>query len=106
MAETLTRRRPPRLGADLAGPAETLDALLIDDADIVAASLRLSGAQAAGCRFADVAFVGCRLNGANFRMTGWQRSEFEDCELAEVDFSSAALPASRFIRGGRPVTTD
>lgn len=58
---------------------------------------RVSGLQAAGGRFRDVAFIGCRLNGANFRMSTWERAEFENCDLVDADFYAAHLPASRIV---------
>ena len=36
------------------------------------------------------------MNDANFRMSSWERTEFESCDLGGVDFYSASLPASRF----------
>lgn len=44
-----------------------------------------------------MAFFDCKLDGANFRMTTWERAEFHDCDLAAGDFYGAKLPASRFL---------
>jgi uncharacterized protein YjbI with pentapeptide repeats len=56
---------------------------------------RLSGMQAHGSRFVDVALLDCKADGANFRMTGWERAELRDTCLAESDFYGAKLRASR-----------
>jgi uncharacterized protein YjbI with pentapeptide repeats len=57
---------------------------------------RLSGLQAQQSHFDDVAFFGCKIDKANFRMTEWKSAEFHDCELVEADFYQSSLPGSRF----------
>lgn len=57
---------------------------------------RLSGLQAQHSHFEDVAFFGCKIDKANFRMTEWKSAEFHDCELVEADFYESSLPGSRF----------
>jgi uncharacterized protein YjbI with pentapeptide repeats len=56
---------------------------------------RMSGLQAQGTAFVDVALVDCKVDGANFRMTSWERAELVDCQLVESDFYAARLPGSR-----------
>jgi uncharacterized protein YjbI with pentapeptide repeats len=38
-----------------------------------------------------VRFTDCKLDGANFRMTTWQRSLFDGCLLTDGDFGSAKV---------------
>ena len=47
---------------------------------------RLSGVQAQGIRFSDVAMLDCKIDGGNFRMTVWERGELRDSNLVECDF--------------------
>jgi uncharacterized protein YjbI with pentapeptide repeats len=58
---------------------------------------RLSGFQGAGGRYADVGFVGCRIDGANFRMSRWERSGFDHCDLSEADFGNSQLPGTQLL---------
>lgn len=59
---------------------------------------RVSGIQAGGSKFRDVAFVDCTVDDANFRMTQWERAEFEGNRMVGADFYAAVLPGSRFSR--------
>ncbi|MGE0795789.1 MAG: pentapeptide repeat-containing protein [Acidimicrobiia bacterium] len=45
----------------------------------------------------DVGFVTCRLDGANFRMSRWERVELEGCDLTDADFTGGQLPAARLV---------
>jgi uncharacterized protein YjbI with pentapeptide repeats len=56
---------------------------------------RLSGVQAQGTRFTDVAMLDCKADGGNFRMTVWERCEMRDSNLTDSDFYGARLPGSR-----------
>jgi uncharacterized protein YjbI with pentapeptide repeats len=58
---------------------------------------RLSGFQGASARYADVGFVGCRMDGANFRMTRWERSGFERCDLSDADFGNSQLQGIQLL---------
>jgi uncharacterized protein YjbI with pentapeptide repeats len=60
-------------------------------------SCRLSGLQAPRDRFVDVGFFGSRMDGANFRMSIWERAELYDCDLADTDFYESTMPASRIL---------
>jgi uncharacterized protein YjbI with pentapeptide repeats len=78
-----------------------LSGVVLDDCSLQRVefrSCRLSGLQAAGCRFADVGFVDCRLDGANFRMSAWERADFAGCDLADADFYDAGLSDARLLR--------
>ena len=46
----------------------------------------------------DVRFVGCRLDGASYRMVHGERVWFEDCILTEAEFCAAELTRVRFER--------
>ena len=46
---------------------------------------RMSAFQTPECRFENVGFLNCKLDGANFRMSTWKRSHFDGCDLAEAD---------------------
>lgn len=52
---------------------------------------RLSSFVAAGGDCQDVRFTDCKLDGANFRMTTWERSVFDGCLLTDADFGSGRL---------------
>ena len=57
---------------------------------------RLSSFVVAGADAKDVRFTDCKLDGANFRMSIWERSVFEGCLLTDADFGSARLlPGTR-----------
>lgn len=56
---------------------------------------RLSGVQAQGSHFVDVAILDCKIDGGNFRMTVWERGELRDSNFVDSDFYGARLPASR-----------
>jgi uncharacterized protein YjbI with pentapeptide repeats len=58
---------------------------------------RLSGLQGAGGRYTDVGFVGCRMDGANLRMTRWERGVFDRCDLADADLGNSRLPGARLL---------
>jgi hypothetical protein len=51
----------------------------------------------------DVRFVGCRLDGASFRMVHGERVWFEDCILTEAEFCAAEFDprAVRTLRSHR-----
>lgn len=55
---------------------------------------RMSSLQCPQTSFDDVAFFGCKLDDANFRLTKWTRAEWHDCELVDADFYGAALPGA------------
>ena len=55
---------------------------------------RVSGVQAAGCRFTDVALFDCKADGGNFRMTVWERGELRDSNLVDSDFYGTRMPGS------------
>ncbi|MCL2395438.1 MAG: pentapeptide repeat-containing protein, partial [Acidimicrobiaceae bacterium] len=59
---------------------------------------RLSGLQALGSNFDDVAFFDCKMAEASLRTSEWQRAEFHDCDLVDSDFHGSKLPAARFER--------
>lgn len=61
-------------------------------------SCRLSGLQAPRDRFVDVGFFSSKMDGANFRMSIWERAELLDCDLADSDFYESTMPASRILR--------
>ena len=52
---------------------------------------RMSSLVVAGGAFTDVRFIDCKLDGANLRMTTWERSELEGCLLGDSDFGSAKM---------------
>ena len=52
---------------------------------------RLSSLVIAGGDCTDVRFTDCKLDGANFRMSTWERSVFDGCLLTDADFGSARL---------------
>lgn len=82
------------VGCDLSG-------LVLDDCACTRVEFRgcrLSGMQAGGNQFRDVAFVDCTLDNSNFRMTQWERAEFEGNRMVGADFYAAVLPGSRFSR--------
>ena len=56
---------------------------------------RMSGVQAHGSRFADVALLDCKADQGNFRMTSWERGELRDSHLVDSDFYGARMPGSR-----------
>jgi uncharacterized protein YjbI with pentapeptide repeats len=58
---------------------------------------RASALQVFRGRLADVGFSGCKLDGANFRMTTWEKAEFSECDLSEADFYASKLPNSRIL---------
>jgi uncharacterized protein YjbI with pentapeptide repeats len=58
---------------------------------------RASGLQASRGRFVDVGLFTSKLDGANFRMSEWERAEISDCDLAEADFYDAKMPGSRIV---------
>lgn len=79
------------IGCDLTG-------VVLEDCSMVRVEFhdcRMSAFQAPVCRFEDVGFLGCKLDGANFRMSTWKRSDFDGCDLADADFYSATMPESR-----------
>jgi uncharacterized protein YjbI with pentapeptide repeats len=90
--------------------ARLVDSLIIDSdfscAELAGVSVtrvefrgcRLSGLVADLGGFADVAFVDCRLDGANLRMTRWSRSAFAGCDLREADLSGADLGGANLVR--------
>jgi uncharacterized protein YjbI with pentapeptide repeats len=59
---------------------------------------RASGLQAPLNRFHDVGILETKIDGANFRMSSWERAEITDSDLAESDFYGARLPISRILR--------
>lgn len=61
-------------------------------------SCRASGLQAPSGRFADVGVIDSKMDGANFRMSTWDRAELFDSDLSESDFQVAKLPDSRILR--------
>jgi len=56
---------------------------------------RMAGLQGAGSRFTDVAFLDCKVDGANLRMTQWEAGEFRDSSLRQSDFYGAVMPSTR-----------
>ncbi|MBO0731144.1 MAG: pentapeptide repeat-containing protein, partial [Acidimicrobiaceae bacterium] len=56
---------------------------------------RMSGVQAQGSRFRDVALLDCKVDDGNFRMTDWEWGEMRDSNLVDSDFYGSRLPASR-----------
>ena len=60
-------------------------------------SCRASGLQASNGRFSDVGIFDSKLDGANFRMSVWERAELSGCDLAESDFYAAKVPDSRIV---------
>lgn len=95
--------REPRVSAATLTGSRLLRATFIDcmvaDSDLSEAVLeecrfervefqhcRLSGVQAQGSRFSDVAMLDCKIDGGNFRMTVWERGELRDSNLVECDF--------------------
>jgi uncharacterized protein YjbI with pentapeptide repeats len=56
---------------------------------------RMSGVQGHGSRFTDVAMLDCQVDGANFRMSVWERGELRDSHFVDSDFYAASLPGSR-----------
>ena len=52
---------------------------------------RLSSLVIAGGDCKDVRFTDCKLDGANFRVSTWERSVFDGCLLTDADFGSARL---------------
>jgi hypothetical protein len=84
------------VGCDLSG-------VVLDDCSCTRVEFRrcrLTGIQAGGGRFRDVAFVDCTLDDANFRMTQWERAEFEGTRMmAErsgcLDSRSTSSPIRR-----------
>jgi uncharacterized protein YjbI with pentapeptide repeats len=59
---------------------------------------RASGLQAPLGRFRDVGISASKVDGANFRMSSWERAEMTDSDLADSDFYGAKLPISRILR--------
>jgi uncharacterized protein YjbI with pentapeptide repeats len=60
-------------------------------ARVVFRRCRMAGLVAAGAHFTDVRFIDCKLDGANLRMTTWQRCGLDACLLADGDFGSAKM---------------
>jgi uncharacterized protein YjbI with pentapeptide repeats len=60
-------------------------------------SCRAPGLQAPRARFIDVGFCDCKLEGANFRMTVWERAELSGCDLREADLYEANMRGSRIL---------
>lgn len=58
---------------------------------------RASGLQAPLSRLDDVGLLSSKLDGANFRMSTWERAEMTESDLADSDFYGAKLPASRIL---------
>lgn len=53
--------------------------------------VRLTGTDLSRAALKDVAFVGCKLDLANFRFAKLERVKFIDCMLHETDFQGAGL---------------
>jgi uncharacterized protein YjbI with pentapeptide repeats len=58
---------------------------------------RASGLQAPLGRFRDVGIFSSKIDGANFRLSSWERAEITESDLADCDFYGAKLPASRIL---------
>lgn len=58
---------------------------------------RASGLQAPLGRFNDVGIISCKLDGANFRLSSWERAEMAEADLADSDFYGAKMPATRIL---------
>lgn len=58
---------------------------------------RASGLQAPLSRLNDVGIFSSKLDGANFRMSSWERAEMSEADLADSDFCGAKMPASRIL---------
>lgn len=56
---------------------------------------RMTGVLAHGNRFVDVGIHDSKLDGANLRMSMWERGELRDCSLKDCDLYGAQLPGSR-----------
>jgi uncharacterized protein YjbI with pentapeptide repeats len=75
-----------------------LSGAILEECSLTRVELRAcrgSGMQAASGRFIDVGIIGCRMNGASFRVSSWERAELVDSDLTESDFYAAKMPASR-----------
>jgi uncharacterized protein YjbI with pentapeptide repeats len=75
-----------------------LSGVILDECSLTRVEFRecrLSGLQGAANRYVDVGFIGCRIDGANFRMSKWERAELDRCYPSESDFASAQLKGAR-----------
>jgi uncharacterized protein YjbI with pentapeptide repeats len=59
---------------------------------------RASGLQAPLGRFKDVGVLASKVDGANFRMSSWERAEMSGSDLTDGDFYGAKMPGSRILR--------
>ena len=57
---------------------------------------RAEGLEAGMVRADDVVAVGSLLTRANFRMSGWERASFDDCDLRQAELQDANLAGVAF----------
>jgi hypothetical protein len=78
-----------------------LSACTLEDASLIRVEFRrcrLSWLEGAGLRAEDVGLTDSKLDGANLRMSKWERASLEDCDLRGIDLHAAHLRFARLVR--------
>lgn len=84
--------------------------VLIEDSDLLGVTVaeghflrvelrpcRLSGLVASTLKAGHVRLTDCRADGAMFRMTKWEHTEFRDVDLRDADFHASVLAGVRLL---------